>query len=89
MQDFYVALFVGLGLFAAVLESLQVSWVRPGNADPRKCCADVGNADYKKFRNNYVLIYGMMMGKRCSMAGQQFVRPLLRPQLSPAADASV
>ena len=62
MQDFYAALFVGLALVAALLESLQVSWVRPTGADPRRCCADVGGPEYKRFRNNYVFVYGLMMG---------------------------
>ncbi len=66
MQAFYVSLFVGLAALAALLESLQVSWLaRPAPAaEPRKCCADVGNPEYRRFRNNYVLVYGLMMGAR-------------------------
>jgi hypothetical protein len=66
MQTFYVALFVGLASLAAQLESLQVTWLRAGASapEPRKCCADVGNPEYRRFRNNYVLVYGLMMGAR-------------------------
>lgn len=54
MELIYLAVFLVSAIAAAALEGTRKS--ETGSA--------VGNRDFLKFRNNYVLVYTLMMGER-------------------------
>lgn len=53
MELFYVAVFLLSALAAAALEGTRKA----------ETGSSIGNRDFLKFRNNYVLVYALMMGK--------------------------
>lgn len=55
MEIFYVLVFGVLAVAAGVLE-----FTKPAET------FQIGSADFLKFRNNYVLVYSLMMGKPTS-----------------------
>ena len=58
MELFYVAVFLLSALAAAALEGTRKT--ETGSA--------IANRDFLRFRNNYVLVYALMMGEACSFA---------------------
>ncbi len=57
MELFYVAVFLLSALAAAALEGTRKT--ETGSA--------IANRDFLKFRNNYVLVYALMMGEAYSL----------------------
>ncbi len=57
MELFYLAVFLLSALAAAVLEGTRKT--ETGSA--------IANRDFLKFRNNYVLVYALMMGEAYSL----------------------
>lgn len=58
MELFYVAVFLLSALAAAVLEGTRKT--ETGSA--------IANRDFLRFRNNYVLVYALMMGEAYTFA---------------------
>lgn len=57
MEIFYIAVFLLSAVAAAALEGTRKSATG----------SEIGNRDFLKFRNNYVLVYSLMMGKHCML----------------------
>ena len=59
MELFYIAVFLLSAVAAAALEATRKS----------STGSETGNRDFLKFRNNYVLVYSLMMGEHCMLKG--------------------
>lgn len=57
MELFYIAVFLVSAVAAAALEGTRKSATG----------SETGNRDFLKFRNNYVLVYSLMMGEHCML----------------------
>lgn len=55
MELFYISVFLLAAVAAAALEGTRKS----------STGSESGNRDFLKFRNNYVLVYSLMMGALC------------------------
>ena len=60
MELFYIAVFLLSAIAAAALEGTRKSETGSG----------IGNRDFLKFRNNYVLVYALMMGEHETPDGE-------------------
>lgn len=60
MELFYIAVFLLSAMAAAALEGTRKGETGSGT----------GNRDFLKFRNNYVLVYSLMMGEHGNLFGK-------------------
>lgn len=70
MEPFYTVVFGVLAAVAAVLELTK----------SKDSAADTSSKEFTRFKNNYVLVYALMMGAPCPYLGDQ--NPLASGALS-------
>lgn len=58
MEAFYIATFIAFAIPAAVLEFAEKGWTNTRN-EPQP----PNKTEYIRFRNNYVLVFSLMMGE--------------------------